>query len=194
MRRIVRPFIKEFKAPSSKSAPRTRPVRNDGNGHAQPSSPAPSAGESQRSRHEDSYKAALEAADAVFGRKDSGVSVRSEIAAPIAPKGRVLPSLIEQEDALTIRLKAAAEKTHRGRKPGKTKTAAPTLRKKPALLPRSKAARDFVIEQFATSSAPEKEIVSASSRKRRSIRERWVLKTELMAGEKWKRRLRKAAR
>jgi hypothetical protein len=193
MRRIVRPFIKEFKAHSSKSALRTRPARSAGNGHAQPSSADPSVGESQRSRHEDSYKAALEAADAVFGRKDSVAPVPCDIAAPIAPKGRVLPSLIEQEDALTIRLKTA-EKPRRGRKPGKTKTAAPAQRKKPAPPPRSKATRDFAIEQFATSSAPDKETASTSPRKRRSIRERWVLKTALMAGEKWKRRLRKAAR
>jgi hypothetical protein len=37
-------------------------------------------------------------------------------------------------------------------------------------------------------------LLDSSQRARRAIQKKWVLKTELKAGEKWKRRLSKAAR
>jgi hypothetical protein len=105
----------------------------------------------------------------------------------------VLPSLIDEDTPLTVRLKKADEKPRRGRPPGKGKTSSPAPRKQPPLPQKVKAARASV-EQPIASIAPEQAIVSATRRERGSILKRWVLKTELKAGEKWKRRLCKAAR
>jgi hypothetical protein len=135
----------------------------------------------------------MRAADAVFGNSRSGSPASEKAPAAVALVGKVLPSLIEEDDPLTVRLKKADEKRRRGRPPGKGKTSSPAPRKKPPLSPKVKAARASV-EQPIADMAPKPVIVSVTRRERGSILRRWVLKTELKAGEKWKRRLCKAAR
>jgi hypothetical protein len=194
MRRIVRPFIKEFKSNLSKSAPRARPLRDRSESPSKAPTLDPALIEPRRDKLEDSYRVALEAADAVFGRRDAAtIPLPDPNAAPPPPRGRVLPSLVDQEDALAIRLKAA-EQTRRGRKPGKPKIAGPVRRKTPTRPPQKKERPVFVVEEPAVTVVPEKELAPATRRKRRPIQERWVLRTELRPGEKWKRRFCKAAR
>ena len=107
--------------------------------------------------------------------------------------GRVLPSLIGEDDPLPVRLTDSDGKSRRGRNAGKVKSSLPIRRKQPTLRPKSELASDF-LEQPAASLSANILIVSMPLRKRRSIQKRWVLRTELKAGEKWKRRLCKAAR
>jgi hypothetical protein len=109
------------------------------------------------------------------------------------PLGRVLPSHIGEDDPLTVRLTEGDGKSRRGRSVGKVKSSFPVRFKKPTRQPESEVARGF-LERPPTSFSPDILIVSTPHRERRSIQKRWVLRTALKAGEKWKRRLCKAAR
>ena len=76
-----------------------------------------------RNGHANDYEAARKAAEAVFGRSVPAAP-GPETNPPLnAPVGRVLPSLIENSVAPTIRLAEADEKPVRGRAVGKAKTA-----------------------------------------------------------------------
>jgi len=194
MRQPIRPFITEFKSRSSKaSAPRPPTIKDADKDGETPPFLDTSVFAARQNNPSDEYEAAMRAADAVFGKSRSAVPASQKAPSAVAPGGQVLPSLIEEDDPLTVRLKKADEKTRRGRPPGKGKTSSPAPRKKLPLPLKMKAARASV-EQPIANISPEGAIVSAPRRERGSILERWVFKTELKAGEKWKRRLCKAAR
>ena len=194
MRHTVRPFIKEFKNRSIKpSAGYPDPVdaaRNDG---SEPSFLDPGVFATRHANYDDERRAALKAADAVFGKGGSAASAPETAPSPNAPAGRILPSLIAVDDAPAVRSADADEKIRRGRRPGKAGKSSPVRRQKPALKPKSEVAR-VAVERRAESSSPEMSTVSRPRRERRRIQKRWVFETELIAGEKWKRRLRQAAR
>jgi hypothetical protein len=195
MRRTVRPFIKEFKRRSLKS-PAASPPPIDGadRNDLKPSFLNLSVFSTPQNNPNDEYNAALKVADAVFGGRNSAAAVPGNEPSSSRTVGRVLPSLIQEDDALTIRLREADEKVRRGRVAGKAMSPSAIRRKKPILQPESETAR-VSVERPAASPSVEISIVSARpDREHRSIQKRWVLGTELKPGEKWKRRLCKAAR
>ena len=194
MRRTVRPFIKEFKTRSAKSsATHPRPIGDADNDGSKTSFLDPNVFTILPNQFDDEHKVALTAADAVFGRSSPVAPLPKASPLSIAPVGRVLPSLIRNDDVLTVRLTKGNGQARSGRRTGKVKSSSPIRLKKPTLRPESDVARVF-LERPATSFSPDILIVSAPRRERRSIQKRWVLRTELKAGEKWKRRLCKAAR
>lgn len=190
-RRPVPPFITEFKKPTSRSSA-SRPAR-DGGAAADKPKPAfldPKRFLGDRSENDDGLEAAMRAADAIFS---INAAAASEIETPApAPKGRILPSLIDPEDELTIRLREAEAKRRRGRKPKHDAPSSSARSERPTRRPKIKPP-----PPVAPTPAPidaERQILSRNPRARRSIQERWVLKTELKPGERWKRRLHRAAR
>ncbi|AZG78823.1 hypothetical protein [Methylocystis rosea] len=133
--------------------------------------------------------AALKAADAIFGGREGEPP---KMLTPLTGlPGRVLPSLV-QEAAIPIHpANAAPKKTRRVRQslkiaksvsiePGKLAQKAVTVTTAPAAQRTLECKQDILLD--------------SSQRARRAIQKKWVLKTELKAGEKWKRRLSKAAR
>ena len=198
MRRPVRPFVIEFKPRSSKSsAPRAPRSDEAGKRNATPAFLDVGVFTANRSGQGDDYESAMRAADAVFGR--IGAVAPEPIAPPSAPTGRVLPSLIESVDAITVPSTEIEEKPRRGRPARKAETAAPIrvksrmAPKTPAVRPESVAPEDFV-EPAATVLPPITPAAAKSDREPRSLRKRRLLDAELKAGEKWKRRLCRAAR
>lgn len=207
MRRTVRPFVKEFKTRSPKS-----PSRQTASPIAEERSETKplflDLGDLASRHHDDGYEAALRAADAVFGKK---IEAPAPVAAPVVaeeglsrpPVGRVLPSLIETEPLPLDR----HETPKRGKKPGsprkEKKPAPPRVEKAEPAAPvrRSRPSRQtkpeqpsLPIERAPVKVAAEPKAPVEWRRMRRSIQLRWVLRTELKAGEKWKRRLPEAAR
>jgi hypothetical protein len=169
----------------------------------------PSALSPRSTSPSDAYEAAMRAADAVFGK-----SLPNGPAMPGG--GRVLPSLVESPAFADAERATDDAKPRRGRPPGKTnKKRLPSPEKISAKPKRSSPAKRAVALKPAARLAPAKEDfeptpltlapvattlsdhappASSPARERRSIQKRWVLKTELKAGENWKRRLCKAAR
>ena len=192
MRPTVRPFKIEFKTRSSRSTPMRPPTSDDaGKDRATPSFLDVSVFTAGRNSHANDYEAARKAAEAVFGRSVPAAP-GPETNPPLnAPVGRVLPSLIENSVAPTIRLAEADEKPVRGRAASRAKAASRVQPKKPTVQPEPAVTQDSV-EQSATKIAPETLI--APDHERRSLQKRRVLDANLKAGEKWKRRLCKAAR
>jgi len=194
MRPTVRPFKIEFKSRSSRSTPMRQPRGDDaGKDRATPSFLDVGAFTAGRNSHANNYEAAMKAADAVFGRSVPAVPSPETNPSSNAPMGRVLPSLIENDDALAVRLAEADETPRRKRATGKAKTASPVLPKKPAAQPASSVAWDSEA-RAPTEIAPVAPIAAAPDHERRSIQKRRFLDAELKAGEKWKRRLCEAAR
>ncbi len=194
MRHTVRPFIKEFKNRSIKP-PAAYPgplaaAKNDG---SKPSFLDLGVFATRQANYDDERMAALKAADAVFRKGGSAASAPEAAPSSNAPAGRILPSLVAAGDAPAVRSTAADEKIRRRRGPGKAEKSSPVRRQKPDLQPKSEVAR-VAVEQRSGSSSPELSPVSRPRRERRPIQKRWVFETELIAGEKWKRRLRQAAR
>jgi hypothetical protein len=152
-----------------------------------------------RSGHGDDYEAAIKAADAVFGR--SAVEAPETIASSGAPTGRVLPSLIESTVFPSAPSTEAAKDAPRGSVAKKAKTTTPVRVKSrarpttPAVRQERAAAQEPVKPR---ASEPRPNISTASELGRdhesRSVRKRRLLDAELKAGERWKRRLCKAAR
>ena len=99
-------------------------------------------------------------AAAVFGGSNLAVAVPENDPSSNAPAGRVLPSSIEKDDALTVRLAEADEKTRRGRRTGKAMSPSPIRRKKPILQPENETAT-VSVERPAANLSPEISIVSA---------------------------------
>ncbi|CAN2532461.1 hypothetical+protein [Methylocapsa aurea] len=223
MRRIVRPFVKEFKSRSAKAAAGRLPLLEETTA-AEPkpafldlASFAPRVVE-RETHHDDTYEAAMKAADLVFGKK-----IEPAADAPLATTGRVLPSLVETA-APQPELLEEPVRRKRGRPPGVKKAAepvseaeapirrprrapkeaapvsAPALALAPALAPAPAPRRSpapspvAVMAQPSVPVAVAAEVATTSRRVRRSIQLRWVLGTELQAGERWKRRLPQAAR
>jgi hypothetical protein len=150
-----------------------------------------------RSGQSNDYETAMKAADAVFGR--SAAVAAEPIAPSNAPTGRVLPSLIESVDALAVPSTEIEEKPRCGRVARKAETAPPvrvkprTRPKTPTVRPESVAPRDFV-KPAAIVLQPNTPTAAEPDREPRSLRKRRLLDAELKAGERWKRRLCKAAR
>ena len=198
VRRPVRPFVIEFKPRSSKfSAPRSPRIDEAGKINATPAFLDVGVFTANRSGQGDDYKSAMKAADAVFGRSDAGAA--EPISPPNAPTGRVLPSLIENVDALADPSTEIEKKPRRGRVAKKAETA-PLLRVKPRMRPKtptirpeSVAPQDFV-KPAAIVLPPNTPTAAEPDREPRSLRKRRLLDAELKAGERWKRRLCKAAR
>ncbi|QXX76284.1 hypothetical protein MHY1_03124 [Methylovirgula sp. HY1] len=195
MRHTVRPFIKEFKKRSSKSTMPHPPIDDTENDGAKPLPFLDLGGfVAYENNHDDEYEAALKAADAVFGRSSSATSVEKEASSFKDVVGRVLPSLIDEDSALSIRLAAAEEKTRRRRKVVEKPDASSfPLRRKASRAPKRELVQ-AAAEQPAAMASPEVPNVSAPRREPSAIQKRWVLKTALKAGQKWQRRLCKAAR
>jgi hypothetical protein len=194
VRRTVRPFIKEFKTRSAKSSAAHQQLISDAdNDGSKPSFLGLNVFSPRQNNDGDEHKVAFTAADAVFGRGSQVAPLSETSQLSNAPVGRVLPSLISENDPLPVRLTDGDRKSRRGRNAGKVKSSLPIRRKQPTLRPKSELASDF-LEQPAASLSANILIVSMPLRKRRSIQKRWVLRSELKAGEKWKRRLCKAAR
>jgi hypothetical protein len=194
VRRPVRPFVIEFKPRSSKSsAPRSPRIDEAGKTNATPAFLDVSVFTASRSVQGD-YETAMKAADAVFGR-----SAAEPIAPPNAPTGRVLPSLIESVDAFAVPSTEIEEKPRRGRVARKAETAPPVQVKSrarpktPTVRLESVAPKDFV-KPAAIVSQPHTPTAAEPDREPRSLRKRRLLDAELKAGERWKRRLCKAAR
>ncbi|WP_051948677.1 hypothetical protein [Methylosinus sp. PW1] len=98
MRRIVRPFVKEFKSRSAKAAAGRLGPLDEATPDPKPafldlSTFAPRVVE-REVHHDDSYEAAMKAADLVFGKKAEPVTTEATPGATTTT-GRVLPSLIE---------------------------------------------------------------------------------------------------
>ncbi len=167
MRPTVRPFKIEFKSRSSRTTP-MRPPRGDdaGKDRATPSFLDVGAFTAGRDRHANNYEAAMKAADAVFDRSVPAVPSPETNPSSNAPMGRVLPSLIENDDALAVRLAEADEKPRRKRATGKVKAASPVRPKKPIVQPES-AVAEVSVEQPPTSIPPDTSIATAPERERR---------------------------
>ena len=194
MRHTVRPFIKEFKTRSAKSsATHPRPLGDADNDGSKPSFLDPNVFTTRQNKLDDEHKVALTAADAVFGRSNPVAPTPTASPLSKAPVGRVLPSYISEDALLTARLTEGDGKSRSGWSVGKVKSSSPIRLKKPTLRPESEVAVGF-LERPATSFSTDILIVSTPHRDHRSIQKRWVLRTELKAGEKWQRRLCKAAR
>ncbi len=197
MRHIPRPFTREFKNHSSKSSA-LRLQKIDG-ADAASKQPFLSSGvfAATEFRHQDGYQAALKAADEVFGKtivptrtEDPPSAVDTAVAG-----GRVLPSLIDIDDAQVTQLTEDEKKVQPSRGAEKSERASSGSRKKPVLLSESgpeaqqNTGKELVVENsLRTRSA------STLRRERSSIQKRWVFKTEPGAGQKWKKRLPKPAR
>jgi len=104
MRRTARPFITEYKSRSSKSSAAHSPNIDGADKH----DPTPSFLDhgvfvTSRSNAEDLYQVALKAADALFGRGNSAIPLQEETSSSNVRVGRVLPSLIADDDDSTVR-------------------------------------------------------------------------------------------
>jgi len=139
-----------------------------------------------------SPETAMKAAHAVFGRTSSPAPAPEATPASNARVGRVLPSLIENGGVLAVRPAAADQKSGRSRTARKAKAASPARGKRSPLPAENGVVLDPP-KQAATKIAPETP-TAALDCERRSARKRRLLDAELKAGEKWKRRLCKAAR
>lgn len=197
MRRTVRPFVKEFKTRWSKSSKsRTAEPCPDKPHFLQPfptadeTAPAPN-------REDEDYLAALKAADAAFGMPHQ---IASKGATSLPHVGRVLPSLVEEPLPDPVRSSEPKQKALAKRKApsknssiAKVKKSAPTVKRK-AAAPSQTASAKSLIAIEPQSRIFETSTDTASRREAKSIRKRWVQKSELGPGEKWKRRLSKHAR
>ncbi|WP_400768437.1 hypothetical protein [Methylosinus sporium] len=225
MRRIVRPFVKEFKSRSAKAAAGRLGPLDEATPESKPafldlSTFAPRVVE-REVHHDDSYEAAMKAADLVFGKKAEPATT-AEAAPGATTTGRVLPSLIEivapqpepeepvrrgpgrprgvkkaVQPKIEAEIEALAKAPTRARpgRPRKTAEAAPAPmpRRAPAPTPAPAA---IVAPRPAPIAIPVAAVESEPKgrRVRRPIQLRWVLDKELRAGERWKRRLPEAAR
>lgn len=194
MRHTVRPFIKEFKTRSGKSpAAHRQPTGYTNNDGSKPSFLGLNVFLPRQNNFDGELKVTLTAAEAIFRRGNPVDTLPETSQLSNAAVGRVLPSLIGEDDPLPVRLTDGDGKSRRGHRIGKVKSPLPIRRNQRTLQPKSDVARVF-LERPDANCSPDILIASTPLRKRRSIQKRWVLKTELKAGEKWKRRLCKAAR
>ena len=84
-----------------------------------------------RRSHTNGYGDAIKAADALFARSVPDAPAPETSPSSNTPKGRVLPSLIENGDTLAVRMAEADEKPRRKRATGKVKAASPVRPKRP---------------------------------------------------------------
>ena len=177
MRPTVRPFKIEFKTRSSRSTPMRPPTSDDaGKDRATPSFLDVSVFTAGRNSHANDYEAAMKAAEAVFARSVPAAPAPETNPPLNAPVGRVLPSLIEDSVAPTIRLAEGDEKPVRGRTAGRVKAASRVQPKKPTVQSEPAVMQD----QSATKIAPETLI--APDHERRSLQKRRILDASSQGG------------
>ncbi|PPD41671.1 MAG: hypothetical protein CTY15_13240 [Methylocystis sp.] len=134
---------------------------------------------------EEDYAAAMAAADAVFGVKEAEVVALEEPSN--VPTGRILPCLLQTEERST----PPAEKPRKAHRAARVmKASKPEAVKAVVSTPLSEPAKRKASQLPVTTSIGS---VAETQRERSSIQDRWVRKTELRPGEKWKRRLRARA-
>lgn len=187
MRPPIRPFVTVHKHRLLNSrASRPLPNSNAQNAAPGPSLDDPNILTTSLTELDAAYTAALEAADAIFGGK---AVERPVMPPPPKTTGRVLPDLLQQEALASLQETPAPQKR---RAPPTPKAAKPTpIKPKKSSSPpaSSPPVRKHQAEERQPEVAPELSRHAVSA-----IQRRWVFKTELKAGEKWKRRLRKVAR
>ncbi|MGJ0424993.1 hypothetical protein [Methylocystis sp.] len=190
MRQPTRPFITAYKGRSPKSRiSNPWKIKEAENAAGSISLKDPSAAAAVDVERDATYLAALDAADAVFGGR---AAEHSQIPPePNGHRGRVLPNLLEADVINDPPARGASTRTRRVRQPAKVAKAVPAEPKK--VKPQPAVAPPNLTLQRAKEPEPEV-ILKTSSRAIRTIRRKWVLKTELKAGESWKRRLSKFAR
>lgn len=195
MRQPTRPFITAYKGRSPKSRISNPWKINEAENAAgsislrDPSLRDPGAAAAVEVERDATYLAALDAADAVFGGR---AAERSQIPPePNGPRGRVLPNLLENDVISDPPARVASTRTRRVRQPAKVAEAVPAEPKK--VKPQPAVATPILTAPRVKEPEPEV-ILKTSSRAIRTIRRKWVLKTELKAGETWKRRLSRFAR
>ncbi len=198
MRRPVKPFVTEYKAPNRRSSGRNGEDLFSTAGNGEPASRRSSdAG----THGENAYEAAMKAADAIFSPvidrsrevEDASAPQRNEpsveAADAPAPARRILRAMDEPPPPEVIDFQEPPRR--RGRKPGS--------KNKPKLVvAEAEAPPDFVeqenddlededdVTEIAT--APSPTFPSVPYRSRNSERFPWV-RTKLKPGEQWKRRL-----
>ncbi len=192
MRHAVRPFITEYKNRSSKSqASRKWDIPDSEITDPKTPSVDVSAYAPPERRREESYLSAREAADAVFSAKPVPTVVETPSSAP--PAGRVLPCLIQEERAEVAPAKAPTRAAPNVRAASKVQKKQPV---EAATLAERRApeisAVAIALSPIQLSAEPSRDV--GARRERSDIQRRWVRKTELKSGEKWKRRLHEAAR
>jgi hypothetical protein len=181
MSRAVRPFIREFKNRSSRSSALLPKIVEDADSQMFLNLGKPPI---LKRDYDNEYQAALKAADEVFSGRISVVPVKATAPSPDRSTGRILPSLAGKDEA---RLSDTEEKHRSGLSAQKVLKPSSHDRKK-AVLPIIEDVKTLD-EQPAESSSSQTSRIAVCRRKRRPIQRRWVLKTELKAGQKWKRRL-----
>ncbi len=190
MRQPTRPFITAYKGRSSKSRTANPwKIEETENADGSPSLNEPSPSAYREIERDPSYLAALDAADAVFGGKAAELP---QIPPPSTGRqGRVLPNLLQNDAASAPPARAESNRKRRVGRPAKVKEAVQAEPKKAK--PRTVAVAPTPPVQRAKEREPAI-VPDRSSRAKRTIQKKWVWKTELKAGENWKRRLSRFAR
>jgi hypothetical protein len=194
MRHAVRPFIKEYKNRSSKSvASRPVAVNQADVESAQPSLVDSGSDVAYPMDRQYGYRAALQEAEELFRKRNPTAARIEDVPPSSVPTGRVLPSLVQEDDALTVRLREAAEKSRRGGGGRKTVARSPARREQPDLQPAEETIV-VCVEQPQADLLPAPPSDSSPPREHEARRRRWAHNAEFKPGERWKRRLCKAAR
>ncbi len=191
--RPTRPFITAYKGRSSKSRT-SNPwkIEETDNADRSPSPKEPSPSAYQEIERDPSYLAALDAADAVFGAKAAELP---QMQPPSTGRqGRVLPNLLQNDATSAPPASAESTKTRRVRRPAKVAEPIRAEPKKPKTRTVAVAPAPPVKRAKEREPAIVQDLLSQSSRSTRAIQKKWVWKTELKAGENWKRRLSRFAR
>ena len=195
LRHIVKPFVKEVKGRWAKPTKRrvgteAEPSHDGSVQHA--TLPAAAADADGRA---DTHEAAVRAANALFEKQRAAPvpepSAREPAVENTAPRraGRILPSLInnvpEDDGRPSPRAKASP----------KPKPTPKPARRKSQVLPIEEPTRQQAGTKASTkriSAAQDSNAPAAPTSRRasRRLQRRWVLRSEPMAGQKWKKRLR----
>jgi hypothetical protein len=190
MRQPTRPFITAYKGRSPKSRiSNPWKIKEAENAAGSISLKDPGAAAAVEVERDATYLAALDAADAVFGGR---AAEHSQIPPePNGPRGRVLPNLLENDVISDPPARGASTRTRRVRQPAKVAEVVPAEPKKAK--PQPVVATPILTAPRVKEPEPEV-ILKTLPRAIRTIQRKWVLKTELKAGETWKRRLSRFAR
>lgn len=194
MHQPMRPFITAYKnRPSKSRMPRPPEIDDSPRAIATPLRIDLSADAPAMSRLDAHSSAARAAADGIFGKK--AVEEATLQAQPSVPARRILPCLLqrEAEPASPPEQTKKARRAPSAVKPLERKTAK-AAEEAAIFVPLEPAVAKKVVEPPPVVETPDLSNVTASRRERSAIQNRWVRKTELGPGEKWKQRLCKAAR
>jgi hypothetical protein len=194
MRPTIRPFKIEFKNRFSRSTPMHSTTIDDA-GKARTTAGFLDVGVFTADRRSDANGCgdARKAADTLFSRSVPAAPAPETVSQSNAPVGRVLPSLTENSGALADGFAEADEQSRRSRIARKTRAAASPRSKNLVVQRESVMVLDS--DERAVMEIPlEASIAAAPDHERRSIHKRCLLDADLKAGERWKRRLCRAAR